>query len=268
MNKKFSLIIFTDLDGSLLHRDTFQFSEIKSYLLSLISKGIHIIPNSSKTEKEILIFNQELGTELPFILENGSAICGLNLLNINFPNKIILSREKKEILEIFKINVPENLMSKCEFISQMSKKKQMEIFGLPNDKLKDAIDRKFSIPLLFKGNKIDKSKISKILKKNSLTFQEGGRVINLCDNVNKVKSMNKVINFFKKIENNVRVIAVGDNYNDLEMLKNSDVPCLVFNDQFKMDQINIDNLIVSNKPSPQGWSDVIKKALVKLGYND
>ena len=79
--------------------------------------------------------------------------------------------------------------------------------------------------------------------------------------------MNKVINFFKKIENNVKVIAVGDNYNDLEMLRNSDVPCLVFNDQFKLDQININNLIVSNKPSPEGWADVVKKALVKLGYN-
>ena len=150
----------------------------------------------------------------------------------------------------------------------MNKKKQMEIFGLPSDKLKDAVERKFSIPLLFKGDKIDKYKILKILKKNSLTFQEGGRVINLCDNVNKVKSMNKVINFFKKIESNVKVIAVGDNYNDLEMLKNSDVPCLVFNDQFKMDQININNLIVSNKPSPDGWADVVKKALVKLAYND
>ena len=52
------------------------------------------------------------------------------------------------------------------------------------------------------------------------------------------------------------------------MLKNSDVPCLVFNDQFKLDQININNLIVSNKPSPEGWADVVKKALVKLAYND
>ena len=108
----------------------------------------------------------------------------------------------------------------------------------------------------------------KILKKNSLTFQEGGRVVNLCDNVNKVKSMNKIIKIFKKIEDNFRVVAVGDNYNDLEMLRNSDVPCLVFNDQFKQDQININNLIVSSNPSPQGWVDVIKMALDKLGYND
>ena len=75
------------------------------------------------------------------------------------------------------------------------------------------------------------------------------------------------LKIYKKIESNTKVIAVGDNYNDLDMLKNSDLPCLVFNDQFKEDQINIDNLIISNKPSPEGWADVIKMALVKLDYN-
>ena len=59
-----------------------------------------------------------------------------------------------------------------------------------------------------------------------------------------------------------------DNYNDLEMLKNSDIPCLVFNNKFKKDQVNIDNLIISNRPSPEGWADVIKIAMEKLKFND
>ena len=79
--------------------------------------------------------------------------------------------------------------------------------------------------------------------------------------------MNKILKIYKKIESNIKVIDVGDNYNDLDMLKNSDLPCLVFNDQFREDQINIDNLIISNRPSPEGWADVVKKALVKLDHN-
>ena len=106
------------------------------------------------------------------------------------------------------------------------------------------------------------------MNSNSLTLQEGGRVLNLCDNINKIKSMNRVIKILKKTEDKIKTIAVGDNYNDLEMLKNSDVPCLVFNDQFKLDKIYIDNLIFSNKPSPDGWADVIKIALEKIGYSD
>ena len=62
-------------------------------------------------------------------------------------------------------------------------------------------------------------------------------------------------------------MAVGDNYNDLDMLKTSDFPCLVFNDKFTLDEIHINNLITTNKPSPEGWADVIKMALVKINKN-
>ena len=49
MKQKKQIIIFTDLDGSLLDKDTFEFDEIEDYFRELISKGIKIIPNSSKT---------------------------------------------------------------------------------------------------------------------------------------------------------------------------------------------------------------------------
>ena len=267
MKKNLKVAIFTDLDGSLLHRDTFKFDLIKDYIVSLVDRGIIIIPNSSKTEKEIEKFNEELGVKLPYISENGSSIQGLNLINTNFPDKIVLSREKEELIKIFNDKVPEQLKNKCIQISKISKKEQEIIFGQKDDKLKNALNRKYTLPFLFKGDKNEQNKLSKILRSNSLTLQEGGRVINLCDNINKVKSMNKVIKILKKTEDNIKSIAVGDNYNDLDMLKSCDVPCLVFNDKFKLDQINIDNLIFSNMPSPEGWADVIKKALDKLNYS-
>ena len=266
MSKKFSLVIFTDLDGTLLHRDNFKFDEIKNFIKDLITKEIIIIPNTSKTDKEIKEFFNELGSELPFISENGASIHGLNLINKNFPNKMILSRDKKELIKIFYSKVPDKLKNKCNFIFNMNEERQIDILGLKDNYLKNALDRKYTIPFLFDGNKIEKNELSKILKLNSLTMQEGGRVLNLGDNTNKVKSMNQVLKIYKKVEKKIKVIAVGDNFNDLEMLENSDIPCLVFNDQFKQDQINIDNLIISNKPSPEGWADVIKTALVKLDY--
>ena len=42
MQKLSKVLIFTDLDGSLLHRDTFKFDKIKDYLKQIISKGIFI----------------------------------------------------------------------------------------------------------------------------------------------------------------------------------------------------------------------------------
>ena len=156
MKKKFTVVIFTDLDGSLLHRDTFKFDTIKDYIKSLVSKGVIIIPNSSKTEKEIEKFNEELGVDLPFISENGSSIHGLNLITSNFPDKLVLSREKEELIEIFENKVPEKIKEKCFQISKISKKEQENILGQKDIKLKDALNRKYTLPFLFKGNKGEK----------------------------------------------------------------------------------------------------------------
>ena len=267
MERIFKVLIFTDLDGSLLHRDTFKFDEIKNYLRELISKGIFIIPNTSKTEEEILEFNNELDSNLPFISENGAAINGLNLLNSDLPKELILSREKENLLNIFKNIAPTNLQNKCMWVSSMEKKKQSLIFGLDDEKLNLALNRKYTIPFIFNGTKTEKNQLSKIIRKEGLFLQEGGRVINLTDRANKAKALQVFVRFYKKYQKNVKTIAVGDNYNDLEMLKISDYPCLVFNDEFTLDEIPINNLIITNKPSPQGWADVIKMALVKINKN-
>ena len=267
MEKAFKVLIFTDLDGSLLHRDTFKFDEIKEYLLELISKNIFIIPNTSKTEKEILEFNNELGLNLPYISENGATINGLDLLNPDLPEELILSREKDEILNIFKKIVPLNLQNKCKWLFEMSNKNQSLIFGLYDKKLKMALDRKYTIPFIFIGTKNERNQLSKIIKKDGLLLQDGGRVINLTDRINKAKALRVFVRFYKKYHKNVKTVAVGDNYNDLDMLKISDFPCLVFNDKFTLDEIPIKNLITTNKPSPEGWADVIKMALVKINKN-
>ena len=265
MENNFSIVIFTDLDGSLLDRETFNFFEIKEYLKELISKNIINIPNSSKTRKEILNFNNELGENLPIISENGSEIFGLNNINSNFPDKIVLSREKKEILEIFNKNIPTKLKNKCQFISNLDENKQSEIFGLEREKIKFALNRSYTIPILFNENKKDKEELINYVNLAGLTLQQGGRVINLCDKVSKAEAMKIAVKNIKKINNNkVKTIGVGDNFNDLEMLKASDIPCLVFNDNFKLDKININNCLVSKNSSPTGWAEVVKLALDKI----
>ena len=117
------------------------------------------------------------------------------------------------------------------------------------------------------GTKNQKNELSKIIKNEDLYLQEGGRVINLTDRVSKAKALQIFVRFLKKNNKNIKTIAVGDNYNDLDMLKKSDFPCLVFNDKFTLDEIPINNLITTNKPSPEGWADVIKMALVKINEN-
>jgi len=113
------IIIFTDLDGTLLDRDTFKFDKISGYLKDLILEDICIIPNSSKTRQEIEVFNKELDENLSYVVENGAAIYNLNLINSSFPEKISLSREIDEILKVFENNSCHNFFQPSNQQSNM-----------------------------------------------------------------------------------------------------------------------------------------------------
>ncbi len=264
MSKK-KIIIFTDLDGSLLDKKTFKFDIIEDYFKELISRGIIIILNSSKTESELLDFNKQNNLNLSFISENGSSIHGLNKIHRNLPDKVIISRSKNEIQKIYDKNISLDLKNKIVPILELNIDEQKEIFGLPLDKLSLATKRMYSIPVLFKGTDIDRNNFFKVINDIGLTAQSGGRIINICDDTNKSKAMSKTLILIrKKLSNEITTIGVGDNENDIEMLEQSDFPCLIKNENFDSSLINIDNLIKSNEPSPIGWSDVIKTALQKI----
>ena len=142
---------------------------------------------------------------------------------------------------------------------------QQKILGLPLDKIKLAIKREHSLPIKFNGTEIEKKEFTKILKNSGLTIQTGGRIMNVCDNVNKSIAMSKALQLIRKqLDDEIITIGVGDNENDIEMIKQTDYPCLVKNEDFDSSLINIDNLIKSDEPSPKGWSDVIKTALQKI----
>ena len=260
-----SILIFTDLDGTLLNRNTFNFDSIKTFLDELKNKNIIIIPNSSKTEDEIIEFNNEANFKFPFISENGSIIHNLNFLSDEFPNKIILAKNVYEIQNIFDKNINQDLRSKCKVISSLTTSEQIQIFGLPENKLKNVFKRTCTIPIKFVGNNEEKLLLKNMLLEIGLDLKDGGRVLNLGDRINKADAMKKIIIMLQqKFKSKPKTIAVGDNHNDLEMLKNSDIPCLVKNNKFINKDLQIKNLIISKQTAPEGWVEVVKLALEKI----
>ena len=135
------------------------FNKASRSILKILSKSI---VTAVKVSPPVILgvsqFIKELGSELPFISENGSSIHGLNLINSNFPNKIILSRDKDELFRNFQSKVPNELKNKCRFIKDMNEKQVTNIFGLKDKNLKNALNRKYTVPLLFEGNNIPTKK--------------------------------------------------------------------------------------------------------------
>jgi mannosyl-3-phosphoglycerate phosphatase len=67
-------ILFTDLDGTLLNGETYDYQAVLPALETLKQKGIPVIPVTSKTRAEVETLIQTVGITDPFVVENGSAI--------------------------------------------------------------------------------------------------------------------------------------------------------------------------------------------------
>jgi len=68
------IVIFTDLDGSLLDHDTYSYAEAEPCLTYLRKQFIPLIFTSSKTAVEIKYLCDKTNTQHPFIAENGSLL--------------------------------------------------------------------------------------------------------------------------------------------------------------------------------------------------
>ena len=270
--KNENIFIFTDLDGSLLNHNNFDFKEIKSFILKCLDKGIKIIPNSSKTKNEIELFCDQLGEKLPYILENGAAIHNLNLLNSNFKlknNSLVLSRSINEILEIFNTKVPVEFQKRCIFIKDMTKDEQKRTLGLNDKYLPFALNRDYSIPLIFNGPLSLSNEFSLFLKSLGLKLHEGGRVFNICDDCSKGFAMKSIVEKLK-IQSNASpyTIVIGDSPNDISMLEQSDQPCIIpLPNRDNLIDLEMKNLLRAKKCAPKGWEEVVISSLKKINVN-
>lgn len=68
------MLIFTDLDGTLLNQDDYRFEAAIPALNYLQKQRIPVIPVTSKTRCEVEVLRQQIAPNDPFIVENGSGI--------------------------------------------------------------------------------------------------------------------------------------------------------------------------------------------------
>ena len=269
--KNSQILIFTDLDGSLLNHNNFEFREIKNFILNCIKNGIKIIPNTSKTKSEIEVFLDQLGQNLPFVVENGAAIHNLDLVHrkLRFKNNsLVFSRSVNEILELFEKRIPIELKKRCSFLKDMSSIEQMKILGLNKKYLPFALNREYSMPLVFDGSKELVNKFTVLLKKIGMKLHEGGRIYNICDDCSKGKAMTTLI---EKLKNDFNfksyTIVVGDSPNDISMLNVSDQPCIIpLPKKNNLNHMKDQNIIRATQSAPQGWEEVVRASLKKINF--
>ncbi|MDC0462356.1 HAD hydrolase family protein [Alphaproteobacteria bacterium] len=265
-----SVIIMTDLDGTLLDFNTFGFDPIRPVIEELLESGIVIIPNSSKTNIEIDNFCNLLGVKLPYICENGASLCNANLIGESWDilnnHTIIKGRGCTDLMETWLYSIDNNLRQQCYFLTEMGTEQQSDILGLTGKELDCALTRQFTCPFIFNGTDDDYYYLQIQAKTARLNVQKGGRICQLSGEHNKASFNQLLRDYFSNQQQKTIILAFGDSYNDVSMLEAADIACII-------PQPAQPALILPTPPkkvftattaAPDGWLEALPNALKYL----
>lgn len=249
-----SLLVFTDLDGTLMEHESYSIEPAREALAALAELGVSPIINSSKTASEIRAIQKRLELDAPFICENGAA-----LHNYSKPSE-------KKVDRIFGVErqswfpaiqaLREQMEFKFEGFSDWSADELSNRTGLSVSEAKLANERQYSEPIMWRDTTKAFSQFTNALHTLNLHLIEGGRFFSIQGDHDKATGMK----WMRGLDSSTRTltVALGDSPNDIAMLEAADIAVVIKSP--KSDQISLENpkqVIRTNRPGPAGWQDAV-----------
>ena len=236
---KKKIIIFTDLDETLLKENKYFHNILNNFIKTLLKKEYEIIPVTSKAYLEVIDLLKQMKFKLPFSVENGAAYyIPINNSKDYLYKKIVNPNaiKKNAIKKILNKSIFKTYLHNLKFIENLSIIEQKKITKLNSNQLEDFNSREYSIPVLIKGDKYFKKKFEKTLLKYNLKIVFGFKLNNISCLHSKLNSLNFFSDQYKQKLRNTKIIIIslGDNHNDIEILNNSNYSGIIKNNNFKI----------------------------------
>ncbi len=264
-----NIVIFTDLDGTLLDHENYSYAAAEPCLQYLQKNQIPLVFTSSKTAIEIEELCNQTEFFYPFIAENGGLISTPNdFFSKNKQNnkqycKAIIGIPRDEINQILKKFED---TYKFKSFKQMSLEELIKYTGLSKQQAIYANQRDSTEPLLWLDEDPKLQTFSEQLAQYNLTLVSGGRFHHVMGKHDKATTMSLLIEQFSSYYNNqITSIALGDSPNDLKMLENATYGIVIPNPHApKMCIDNHVTLKIAKHSGPQGWNDALLELLQEL----
>jgi len=260
------VVIFTDLDGTLLDYYTYSCEVVMPLVEKLKRAGIEIVLCSSKTRAEMEVYRGGLGLETPFIVENGSAVfIGKDCFPFPYEyNQIIgnyrvieLGITYREVRRILENARRESNLSFRGF-GDMDDAQVAALTGLDMASAKRACQREYSETLEVSGSEVDTSHILNKIKDAGLNWSRGSRLYSVTGGSDKGIAARVLTDFYRKKLGRIKTIGVGDSFNDEPMLSEVDFPVLVQKPGGFWEEIELPNLCKINGVGPRGWVKAVQ----------
>lgn len=262
------IVVFTDLDGTLLDSQTYSFEPATPALQLLKEKDIPLVLCSSKTRKEIEYYRRKLHNHHPFISENGGGIFipkgyfsfSLRSLSFNYT--------EENSYEVIKLGPSYSDLRRAigelrsdgfciKGFGDMTAQDLMRLAGMTVEEAMMARERDFDEPFIFEGDASDIGGLYAAIESKGFNYTQG-RFLHIIGNSDKGKAVSILCDLYRRGLGELTTVAIGDSPNDIPMLERVDCPVVVRNKDGKYDQrITLPNLIRADGKGPEGWNRVV-----------
>lgn len=269
MTGKIQWLVVSDLDGSLLNHHDYSWQEAVPTIRHLQKYAIPIIFNTSKTYFETIELQREMDITAPFIVENGSCLYLPKMQFQELPSQYADARngfweiKYGNTLQEINRHLKNAVTDKDDFIrlSECSAEEASELTGLSIEQAKNAINREFSQPVLWKGNDRQLDDFIQRLHKHGLNVLQGGRFLHIQGKTDKGYALEKLRIFFSRP---LKTVVIGDSANDLAMLEKADIPIVVKAPGNKYLLELMQPSFVTSSEAPKGWTEAVGYALKQM----
>ena len=272
------LLIFTDLDGSLLDHHTYSHTAADAMLSQLQQENIPLIPATSKTRAELIQIRQELHLNTPFITENGAAIY---IPTDYFPLPIdgvvatehYLIKPFSEPREHWQKLISQSchdLEQEYVTFAQAGIDGIMSMTGLDEDAAQAASLREYGEPVKWNGSDSAKALFVERLERAGATVLSGGRFLHVSGNSNKGMALHWLYQQFKQQNSDKHYVslAIGDSQNDVAMLEAADYALIVRSPVHAPPILKKNKqVIISEALGPQGWAEGVQLVFDRIAGN-
>lgn len=252
------LLVFSDLDGTLIDHETYSAAAAAPALDMLREKGCGLILASSKTGAEIAQIREDLGwSEWPAIVENGAGVLPAG-------DGATQDRSVYYRLLVHLNAVPIDLRHHFRGFGDMTRAELARITGLDADAADRAKERAFSEPGIWSGSAEERAQFLAILAEQGITAREGGRFLTLSFGHTKAEQMAALVDRFAPR----RTVALGDAPNDTEMLEAADTGIIVLNpNREPLPELageKSGQITRTKEAGPKGWNAAMLHLLASL----
>lgn len=256
-------MVFTDLDGTLLDHDTYEWRPAASVLEELEALRVPVVLVSSKTLPEIERHRRALALHAPVVAENGAVIdapagyfpaeVGAGLVSIDRPT---LQRHFREIRDDGGYD--------CVSFEELGDAGVAAATGLTAAEAELANTRQASEPIQWRDTNARLQEFTAAAAARGLGCTQGGRFVHLMGPVDKGDAVTRLCDAFrgKWPHSAVESIALGDGPNDLGMLRAADVAIVIPGRHgHPMPLAGHPQVRRAAQPGPAGWAGEMRRVI-------